>query len=414
MPHGCAQLLFQQRLILQFEFPDAKAPYDALLGVSGGLDSVCLLHYAVTHRELLNIRNLTVCHVHHGVRETAERDATFVRKLSEVYGVPFELRRLDGKALRDGGDFEEKARIERYRIFREIAKDKNCQYIFTAHHGDDQAETLYMRLKSGTSLKGLQGIQEDRGDGVFRPLLHLTKNDLHDYAEEHELDWCEDETNADTTYERNRTRHVTLPFLEQENSGTSAQLAHTANLAQRAYPKIIAAADALIAPCIVPPSLWPFPQECAPYRNVLALHGAYLEERLAGLSGNGEELLRLWLMERGFTLPFGKKILERFKFPRTECSGFFVENIRNILWFCGGEKVPSKDNLYLLPGYNGIQGIWRYRKDGDVYSPPGLSAPHRKLSKWFSDNGVPCFARDSIPVFARNSAVLRIFTDNIA
>ncbi len=399
---------------MQVDFPDTEPPYGALLGVSGGLDSVCLLHYTVKHRELLHIRNLTVCHVHHGVRNTAERDATFVRKLCEVYGVPFELRRLDGKALLASGDFEEKARNERYRLFREIAKDRNCQYIFTAHHADDQAETLYMRLKSGTSLKGLQGIQEDRGDGVYRPLLHLTKRDLRIYAEEHELDWCEDETNADTAFERNRARHVTLPFLEQESSGTSAQLSHTASLAQRAYPKIIAAADALIAPSIVPPALWPFPQECAPYRNILALHAAYLEERLAGLSGNGEELLRLWLMERGFPLPFGKKILERFRFPRTKCSGFFVENIRNILWFCGGEKIPTRNNLYLLPEYGCIGGIWRYRKDGDVYSPPGLNAPRRKLSKWFSDNGVPCFARDSIPVFARNSEVLRIFMDNIA
>ena len=150
-----------------------------LLAVSGGLDSICLAHYFIENRETLGIEWLGLAHVHHGLREeTADRDAAFVEAFAKAHGIPFFLKRLDGEALKAAeGSLEENARDARYKALVEIANIKaqseatsKCHRhdltphtcIVTAHHAGDQAETMYMRLRRGTTLAGLRGIQEVR------------------------------------------------------------------------------------------------------------------------------------------------------------------------------------------------------------------------------------------------------------
>lgn len=382
-----------------------------LLAVSGGLDSVCLLHYVATHKTQFGIEKIVVCHVHHGIREkSADEDASLVKTLCEHYHIPLELRYLDGKAMLAEGNFEEKARVERYRIFSDILKEKKLDAIFTAHHADDQAETLYMRLYRGTSLKGLQGILVERDDRVYRPFLSLTKEDLRLYAEQNQLQWHEDETNQDTSYRRNYTRHTSLPRLENDVPEAIRQLAHIASLSQSVFPKIIAQAETLFAPMVVPPRLWPFPARFSPYEKTLAIHACALENQLKPLEHGGFELFRLWLHEKGFPLPMSKEEGSHF-FPapsRIQTADFLMEKSQKLLWFCHKKVIQETDNLYLLPEFKNAAGEWRYRRDGDVFSPPGLRCSQRKLKKWFQENGIPTFVRDCIPVFAQDSEVLWI------
>ena len=151
-----------------------------LLAVSGGLDSICLAHYFIEKRDALGIEWLGIAHVHHGLREgTADRDAKFVEEFAKSHNVPFFLKKLDGEALKDAdGSLEENARDARYKALVEIALNKKWRSrngvrddieegcvtiaIVTAHHAGDQAETMYMRLRRGTTLAGLRGIQEVR------------------------------------------------------------------------------------------------------------------------------------------------------------------------------------------------------------------------------------------------------------
>ena len=141
-----------------------------LLAISGGLDSICLAHYFIHNKEALGIEWLGIAHVHHGLREeTADRDAAFVEAFARKYNVPFFLKKLDGKALKNAeGSLEENARDARYKALAEIAQDDayhiphSTLVILTAHHAGDQAETMYMRLRRGTTLAGLRGIQEIR------------------------------------------------------------------------------------------------------------------------------------------------------------------------------------------------------------------------------------------------------------
>jgi tRNA(Ile)-lysidine synthase len=151
-----------------------------LLAVSGGLDSICLAHYFIENCKALGIEWLGIAHVHHGLREgTADRDAKFVEEFAKSHNIPFFLKKLDGEALKDAeGSLEENARDARYKALVEIALNKKWRSrngvrddieegcvtiaIVTAHHAGDQAETMYMRLRRGTTLAGLRGIQEVR------------------------------------------------------------------------------------------------------------------------------------------------------------------------------------------------------------------------------------------------------------
>ena len=275
-----------------------------LLAVSGGLDSICLAHFFIKNRETLGIEWLGIAHVHHGLREgTADRDAAFVEAFAKSHGVPFFLKKLDGEALKAAeGSLEENARDARYKALAEIAldpilslrsrtalplqddrgrfpleggndkdpsaspQDDDKGAIVTAHHAGDQAETMLMRLKRGTTLAGLRGIQETRvllDDNIsldssaspqndeslvsrlsslvyiYRPLLNVTRAELLDYARKNRLNWCEDESNADVKFARNSIRHQLLPHLENEVPGATKQLCRIAELADKAYAKVM-------------------------------------------------------------------------------------------------------------------------------------------------------------------------------
>ena len=280
-----------------------------LLAVSGGLDSICLVHYFICNKEALGIEWLGIAHVHHGLREgTADRDAAFVEAFAKTHDVPFFLKKLDGEALKNAeGSLEENARDARYKALQEAAE--NCDVIVTAHHAGDQAETMYMRLRRGTTLAGLKGIQEVR-DNIYRPLLNTTRAELLAYARENNLEWCEDESNSDVKYARNKVRHEFLPQLEKECPGAATQLCRIALLADKAYAKVIEECDAMFQETL------PLKQvqgqgDTAPFSHltphtIIALNKKALRKILLAHEGADlSEMFRLWLSEQGFRFPIG-------------------------------------------------------------------------------------------------------------
>ena len=274
-----------------------------LLAVSGGLDSICLAHYFIANSETLGIEWLGIAHVHHGLREgTADRDAAFVEVFARKYNVPFFLKKLDGEALKNAdGSLEENARDARYKALQEAAK--NCDAIVTAHHAGDQAETMYMRLRRGTTLAGLRGIQDVR-DNIYRPFLNVTREELLAYARENNLKWCEDESNSDVKFTRNKVRHVYLPQLARKYCDAATQLCRIASLADKAYAKVMDKCNELFNPIV---SLEKEVPELVGHDipsiklNKKALRKILLSHADADLS----ELFRLWLSELGFRFPIG-------------------------------------------------------------------------------------------------------------
>lgn len=193
-----------------------------LVAVSGGIDSVCLLHALseISRKERLEV---AIGHINHGLRAAeSDADEQFVRELGREWGVAVQVRREDPRPLRERGPsrsrptLQEAARRVRYRALRELAEACGAR-VATAHTADDQAETLLLRLLRGTGPDGLRGIRECSDDGrVLRPLLRVTRAEIESYAAEQGLRWREDASNARDDYARNRLRRHWLPGLAQE------------------------------------------------------------------------------------------------------------------------------------------------------------------------------------------------------
>lgn len=275
-----------------------------LLAVSGGLDSICLAHYFIKNREALGIEWLGIAHVHHGLREgTSDRDAAFVEAFARKYNVPFFLKKLDGESLKNAeGSLEENARDARYKALQEAAE--NCDAIVTAHHAGDQAETMYMRLRRGTTLAGLKGIQEVR-DNIYRPFLNVTRAELLAYTRENNLEWCEDESNSDVKFARNKVRHEFLPQLEKESPGAATQLCRIALLADKAYAKVMNAGESLFAPVLRAVNADADIHQHDMWAGIALDKKKLRKVLLAHESTDLSEMFRLWLSEQGFRFPIG-------------------------------------------------------------------------------------------------------------
>lgn len=376
-----------------------------LLAVSGGLDSVCLADYFVRNQQNLHFSWLGIAHIHHGLRKNADLDARFVQDFATRLNRPFFIRHLDGNRLKIQGSIEENARIARYRALHEIAtsQEVRADYILTAHHANDQAETLLMRILRGTNLKGLQGIQPCREDGIVRPFLSVKKEQLLAYAKHFRLDFREDESNVDETFARNSIRKRLLPKIAKEDFQAIDRLSRIAELSRKTYPKIFETLQKFFSPYLVPPSLWPFPAETSPYRKVLALHDCAWENLARKSTRGAATLLRIWLDSLGFSYPSKTRFLSNF--ANREKTLLF-EKKRHILWFCQELRSDIPHNLYLFGQEESISGKWRFRKDGDLYVPS--HGQPKTLKKWFEENGIPLFARDSIPLFSQGHRILRI------
>lgn len=202
-----------------------------LAAVSGGLDSMCLLHWLTDWGAEQN-GLVIVAHFNHQLRgAAADRDEAFVRDYCQSRGIPFVSGRGDTRALarEEGLSLEEAARTLRYEFLERTAAERHCAYILTAHHADDSAETLLLNLTRGTGLKGLCGIPTHRGK-LLRPFLEVSRRELADYAELHAVPHVEDETNALEEATRNVLRHRVLPVLRELNPRVAESMARTAAL----------------------------------------------------------------------------------------------------------------------------------------------------------------------------------------
>jgi len=186
-----------------------------LVALSGGSDSVALLHLLHDLAADGSFSVAAVAHVNHQLRPTADRDEAFCRELVARFGYPLDVAHADvaARARRDALSIEEAARQERYRSLREAAHRYQATAIATGHTRDDQVETLLMKLGRGAGLSGLGGVYPRR-DGLVRPLLDVSRAALRDYLQLAGESWVEDETNADLGNPRNRIRHTVVPAIE--------------------------------------------------------------------------------------------------------------------------------------------------------------------------------------------------------
>ena len=192
-----------------------------LVGVSGGRDSVTLLHWLIEN----GYQRLTVCHLNHRLRGRASNaDAKFVKKIAAQYAFDFETQAADVRdlALKRKLSIEAAAREARYAFFSDVAKRRRCRTIFLGHHADDLIETFLINLFRGAGTAGLSRMRDVASRRIrnidltiVRPFLSIWRDEIDKYVQQHQLKFREDSTNRDLKPLRNRVRRRVIPYLEK-------------------------------------------------------------------------------------------------------------------------------------------------------------------------------------------------------
>ena len=397
-----------------------------LCALSGGADSMYLLCRLLEGREKYG---WAVCaaHFNHGLRESAGRDADFVRAWCEARGVPLTAGREDVAALarREGLGIEEAGRAARYRFLADAARRAGLEFIATGHHAGDNAETVLMNLIRGCGLKGLTGIPQRRGN-IVRPMLEVSRPEIESYLRERAVPHVEDETNAGLDYARNRVRHRLLPLLEELNPRAAAHIAAAARRLGEDEELLSAQAAPLIAQGLDIPDGLALPVRAlreAP--RPLALRACAMLLERAGLGGEAVHLENILSIAAGdgpsahVDVPGGsvRRQYELLVFspgpepePGPPPPMELVEGksrwgdwtVTCIQGTCPEKAYISPWEFYLEPGRYTI----RPRREGDrIALGP---RPSKTVKKLMIDEKIPACRRDHVPVLAAGEAAAAV------
>lgn len=397
-----------------------------LTALSGGADSVCLA--AVLHRLGYRVYAL---HVHHGLRsQEADRDAAFCEEWCRSLGIPFSVKYV--RVERQGRGLENAAREARYAALREEAERLEIARVAVAHHQRDQAETLLLHLMRGSALAGLCAMEPVRADGIIRPLLFESREQIEQYCEQNGLSYVTDSTNADLSYTRNAVRLELLPMMERIRSGSIHAMASCAELLRRDQNALEQLAAGLYAESVSEGSgfvrinrvkLAGQPQALVSrvllqaIRTVRGSTEDYFSVHIDGLTamlrkeGTGDELFlpdgisaqlcydELWIFYREafFTeeafLQLGVNCVGQREIHASLCSPPLPLRSRGYEYL---------DAAVLEKGL-----VLRTRRDGDWIFPLGSSG-RKKLKDYFIDKKVPRPLRGRMLLLCRGNEVLAV------
>lgn len=406
-------------------------------GVSGGADSMALLH--ILHRYCTeNGGEVVAAHLNHGLREEAIQDEELVKETCSHWGIACYTRRVDVAdiAARTKKSWEEAGRDCRYQYFQELASQVGADRIATAHHQNDQAESVLLHLLRGSGIRGLQGIKPVNGR-LIRPLLCATRKDIEQYVQENQLPFCQDLSNDDPAFTRNRIRLQLIPYLQEAfNPRIVEALNRLAVIAQEENAALDEIAD----------QKWPLisrslENELQLDINLLVQEPAALQNRLIlralqGVSGQRdwaqEDLLRVrslldkpgsnFVLEWGSTIQVGKvydtlvfttEFLESppFCYPVTIPGQVYVRELAANFSF----TVLSASEWQPAPGHIGLDLdriksplFLRSRQEGDRLRLRGLQG-HKSLKKYFMEQKIPSRQRNRIPLLAAGEEIYAVW-----
>ncbi|WP_372748457.1 tRNA lysidine(34) synthetase TilS [Litorivivens sp.] len=368
-----------------------------VVAFSGGLDSTVLLHALTRLKEHPSLHAL---HIHHGLQAQADDWQRHCKQFAESLGVSFHTANV---SVDDCASVEDAARRARYAAFGDALNAGDV--LLQAHHLDDQAETLLLRLFRGTGLEGLKGIPTARelGDAILvRPLLGLSRAELEDYAREHQLSWIEDPSNHDTGFDRNYLRHNVLPQVEARWPAYRATLARLASLAESALPE-----DSI---------------SNLTFHTRTSTWSALDLESLRSLDeGSRNAALRQWLSQTGLTPSLAQlQALQKSMLwssadaePVFELGEFQVRRFKEVLYITsltpfdpslelawdGGSvlDIPGVGKLSAVGGSQPERFTVHFRRGGERCQPAGR-AHSQRLKKLLQESDVPPWRRDRLPL----------------
>lgn len=404
------------KFLIQSRLSKLSSAKTVWIAYSGGLDSHVLLHSLSDYPA-----NLRAIHIHHGLNPKADEWAIHCSKVCAALNIPLLIEPIRIETPHQ--NVEALAREKRYAIFSNLLGEDEA--LLTGHHQDDQAETLLLQLFRGAGLKGLSAMPEKisfaKGD-LIRPLLHFSQSELNQYAQTHQLQWIEDDSNHHLHFHRNFLRHQVLPLLQTRWPTLSKTLARSAYHLADAQTLLETFAEQDLKDTLNPDqTLWipkllelPIPRQ----KNVL----------------------RYWLDQLGLSMPSYQKLLsiqntvlncKSDAMPLVTWEGVEVRRYRNHLYASRPQQSPIKTEEYewdirqeikldgeiLAPkdliahgiDLSGIKTLTiRFRQGGERCRLKGHT--HSKsLKKLFQEWGIPPWRRASVPLIYQEEKLIAIW-----
>ena len=403
-----------------------------VLGVSGGADSVAMLHILSGLSSEYELK-LVCVHLNHGIRgDEAIRDQEYVRKLCEKLNVDFvcEYRDIPAISKNTGQSEELVGRNERYALFRKTASDYGSAKIAVAHNMNDCSETVIMKLARGSSLNGLKGIPAVNGD-IIRPLIECERSDIEAYLTEYGIEYMTDSTNCDTKYTRNLVRNRIIPLMKEINpSFVRTVYTNCGNIASD-DDFIRQCADAETDKCVkFSDGISRIDMEYLKKLHI-ALQRRIILNAVQLVKGNNLDIEHKHIEILMSNLTTGKRynlgaglsayveynylciakeytLCEDYEY-NIECGKTYdIGNKRIIFDFCDNNDMSDKSCMYInADGFDIKNALLRNRRDGDRFSPSGMKGS-KKLKSYFIDNKVTQAERNLTPLLCVNGEIAAV------
>jgi len=409
-------------------FPFWEETKRFIIAYSGGLDSHVLLHSIASLRNELGNRKFIALHINHGLSEKSDEWTVHCKTQCAALGIVFKNINVNAKT-ETGESPEAVAREARYRAFHEFMQQGDC--LLTAHHQDDQAETLLIQLLRGAGPRGLAAMPAYAafaGGWHARPLLAHSRDELHEYAQQAQLSWIDDESNSDTRFDRNFLRHEIMPKLKSRFPGMASTLSRSASLCAEAAELL---ADAAV-------------------NDLAQVRLSEQSLSVSGLQAMGEvrarNLLQHWCREQGRDRKLPTPSAAQLQCIWDEVIGAGPDCDPLVSW-AGAEARRYRDTLFIdapLSAHDaGLRLAWdwqqgllipdlgelqcermvgqgvspdalrgravevRFRQGGEQLRPAGRVG-HHALRKLFQEVGTPPWLRDRIPLLYADDQLLAV------
>lgn len=402
------------------------AKYKLAVGASGGRDSMCLLH-AVISCGVVEKSGVIAVHVNHCLRDEADGDENFVREFCAQNGIAFRAFKVDVKkaSAQDGLTVEQAARNLRYAAFYDLIKSGDADYILTAHHALDNAESVLMHLFRGAGLDGLRGMRESPkpqknayyGLPLIRPFLNIYPSELDEYANINGIRNVVDKTNFELDADRNYIRLKIIPAIEERYAGAVRAINNLAAEVIGACAVLDGALDDGLIGCDRGAVT------VADEALISPLAARYIRRALLHFTTvdiTREQILRvekLVHMRTGATVELSHSIRAAREYgcvalyverPYYDGETAVVQGANFIDGLAVDVSLSNADPRTVRGGAVDLDRLGgatiRFRRDGDMFTPCG--GKRKKLKQYFIDNKIPKRLRDRIPLVCRGNEVL--------
>lgn len=407
-----------------------------IIGVacSGGRDSMALLHFLDSIKSQLDFQVIAI-NIDHSIREHSAHDSQFVMDYCKEQGI--RAYKFKVEALKLAKDekmsIEQAARVARYKTFDSLIQKGLVDKIATAHHLNDQAETILLNLLRGCGLGGAKGMEPVRDRVYIRPFLEIDRGQIMEYIDDNAINFVEDETNEDSSYSRNYIRNVVMPTIRKKFRSVDNNLVN--------FAKICAEDDDFINSQVemggvvrnkditkIPLSYFTYNTSIINRILIKCLQFYTLQD----IEKKHIAMIRSFAIESdngaSIDLPFGIKVHKEYDYitlglkgKEKQVAGYIFQKGKTHIEGYGTIRIVSskvfneiKPHSHTIDAKKIPEGaVWRYREQGDEFTPYG-GAGTKPLKEYFIDKKIPQRLRDRIPVLAKGNQILIVADVEIA